>query len=158
MSREQAKEARRNDRDRPFNEREERIPFSRNRFKLEVLNQDPDKFYYWEVDEDGKIEKLLDLGYQFTYDDLNVGEKDLKSDTQGLGKAISRISGSSRYGGKQTSYLMWIPRDLYEKEILSKRKDKTQAITQRILEGNLTQGKGTYAKGASITSGFFKHN
>lgn len=101
------------------NKRPERTPISGNRDILTVDGKDEEYVYRWMNDMDNRIQRALDGGYNFVTDDgKQVGTRQVDNPNSNVGSVVSKDVGKG-----VTSYLMALPRDLYEQDQAAKHSD-----------------------------------
>jgi len=102
--------------------RRERTPFSANRTRLEVRFKDKDfhkKFFSrWFNDQDGRVERAEDAGYQFVTPDevVGVGQREVHSGNTDLGSKVSRVVGRMEGNIPVRAVLMKLPMSLHKQD------------------------------------------
>lgn len=108
--------------------RRERTPFSASRKRLEVryVEKDFEKQWHghWFNDQDGRIERAQDAGYEFVKPDevRGVGDREVNSGNTDLNSKVSRVVGRGEGGNPIRAYLMKLPLDLYNQDKAEKQK------------------------------------
>lgn len=108
--------------------RRERTPFSASRKRLEVRFKDPDfrqKFHpHWFNDQDGRIERAQDAGYEFVTPEevVGVGDREVHSGNTDIGSKVSRAVGRTESNHEIRAYLMKLRREWYDEDQREKQK------------------------------------
>ena len=101
------------------------------RDKLTVYDRDPNYVYRWVRNDEGRIERFKEIGYEVVTQSHEVGEKTVDSGSQ-LGSAVTKFG-----GGSVTLVLMRIPREWYDEDQAAKEESiaQTEATMKRPAEG-----------------------
>ncbi len=87
-----------------------RAPVDGGRDILAVANQDPNYVYRWVNDKDGRVQRLLERGYEVVNQDVEVGQAKVDRGTT-VGTVVTKA-----VGGGVTAVLMRIPREYYDED------------------------------------------
>ena len=102
-------------------ERTDRVPLGTPHRKLQIPEGSipPGKVPRWVNDTGGRLTQAQRGGYEFVYDDINVGEgsENLNSD---LGSYVSQVVGKNDDGSPIRAFLMTIDKDLYDEDQAAK--------------------------------------
>lgn len=120
--------------------RRERTPFSASRKRLEVRYVDKDfekKFHpHWFNDQDGRIERAQEAGYEFVApaEVIGVGDREVNSGNTDLNSKVSRVVGRAEGNHPIRAYLMKLQRDWYEED-QAKKQEVNALVDQAIRAG-----------------------
>jgi hypothetical protein len=120
--------------------RRERTPFSASRKRLEVrwVDKDFDKKFVsrWFNDQDGRVERALDAGYEFASREevVGVGDAEVHSGNSDVGSKVSRVVGRTAENQAIRAYLMKINRDWF-KEDQDLKEQQNKLVDQAIRAG-----------------------
>ena len=120
--------------------RRERTPFSAGRKRLEVRwkDKDFDKKYraHWFNDQDGRLERAEDAGYEFVKPDeaIGVGDREVHSGNTDQNSRVSRVVGRTKDSKPIRSFLMKIRLDWF-KEDQAKKEERNSLVDQAIRAG-----------------------
>lgn len=108
--------------------------------KLAITGEEPGFHYAWMNDENTGT--ALDCGYDFVTHDLKVGNKHINvAELQGA--KIAR-----NVGGGVVAFLMRIPQDWYDEDMLAEQREKVDAKEEQIyIEMNSNGLTGALVKG-----------
>lgn len=126
-------------------QRRTRIPFSGNRRRLSVPEEekDPNYVYRWINDEPGRISAAERGGYEYVRKDkVTVGDPDVATGDNDLGSATSLVVGSHVNGEGKRAVLMRIHRDFYEEDQIAKEevnRATDEAITRGMAGGQAVE-------------------
>ena len=111
-------------------ERRKRVPFSTNRRRLALEKQLPGFVTRWFNDQDDRLQRAEDAGYQYVRRDEvgQIGDKDVANGNTDLNSRVSRVVGRTAQSVPIRAYLMKIREELYKddqaaKELINKRVD-----------------------------------
>lgn len=93
-----------------------RVPVSGNRDILTVHGKEDGFVYRWVNDNDNRVQRFLDAGYDFVEHDVNVGTKSVDNTDTSIGRVSKNV------GRGVTSYLMRIDEDWYKEDQDAKQK------------------------------------
>ena len=125
--------------------RRNRVPLGTYRMKLEV-EQREGYVRRWVCDRPGRVEQLMDAGYEYVRKDT---EADLNRDItarQGQDSRIQRVVGVHDTGEPMVAYLMETPSEFYSEDQDSKL-ERTREVEKSITRGSDTfsSSEGRYA-------------
>jgi hypothetical protein len=124
--------------------RRERTPFSANRKRLEVTNKEKGYVYRWFNDQDDRISRAQEAGYEFVKKGATaVGDKEVGRGNTDINSATSTVVGRTAQSQPIRAFLMRIPEAWYQED-----QDKKEA-TNRMVDDAIRAGK---AGGASINN------
>lgn len=109
-----------------------RAPTDGARDILAVANQDPNYVYRWVNDTPGRIQRLMERGYEIVTDHVEVGQSTVDRGSQ-LGGAVTK-----QVGQGVTGVLMRIPREYHEEDQAAKDAENDAieaAMKQEAMEG-----------------------
>ncbi len=106
--------------------RRERPQIGNLRDILTIANKDPEYEYRWVSDKPGRIQWLIDRGWEIVQDDLKVGQTSVDSPTK-LGSALTRHG-----GGMVTLVAMRIYRDWYDED-QARKQEMVDAVEESMM-------------------------
>jgi len=118
-------------------QRRQRIPFSGNRRRLHVPDEDkdPNFEYRWINDDPGRIEAAKKGGWEtVSKGDTTVGDPDVTTGNTDLGSATSLVVGKHESGAGKRAVLMRIPREWYDEDQAAKE-EVNRATDEAITRG-----------------------
>ena len=118
--------------------RRKRVPLGQIRMKLKA----PEREGYirrWACDRPGRIEELLDAGYEFVSKESGACETGDITARQGHDSRIQRVVGTHDTGEPMVAYLMETPREFYDEDQAAKL-ERTMEV-----EKSITRGKDTFS-------------
>lgn len=120
--------------------RRERQPFSASRKRLEVRFVDKD-FHQksasrWFNDQDGRLERAADAGYEFVApaEVVGVGDREVHSGNTDLNSRVSRVVGRTDGNQPIRAYLMKIRRDWFDED-KAKKEERNRLVDQAVRAG-----------------------
>lgn len=115
----------------------ERVPFSANRTRLSVKLKEKGYQHRWFNDQDDRVQRALDAGYEFvTPEEIGrVGDKEVHGGNTDLGSKVSRVVGRTAENKPIRAILMKIRDDWYQED-----KAKKEA-TNRLVDEAVRAGK-----------------
>ena len=115
-----------------------RVPMGAYQAKLEVLNKDPNFFYYWHHNRGDNLQRALEAGYEFVHrggrERVKGQEAHEYSDIGVVDKSDTRFAihgGVGDYGREFKLYLMKMPME-FRKEDDEMRHQRTMDIEESI--------------------------
>lgn len=97
-----------------------RIPFGTHRTKLDVEDVIEGYYLYWFNDQDGKLQRALDGGYEFVKrsEVPRLGQGQLHEENTDLNSKVSKVVSK----GKDVirAYLMKLPEEYHREDLLAK--------------------------------------
>lgn len=124
----------------PVTKRTRRTSAAGARNILTVNDKDPNFFYRWVRNDEGRIQWFKDRGYDVVTQDLEVGDKTVDSGSK-LGSAVTRHG-----GGSTTLVLMRIPREWFDEDQAAKEAE-IAAVEATMRGPNPELGQGAYGPG-----------
>lgn len=126
-------------------EHRERTPFSANRTRLSVKLKDKGFVHRWFNDQDDRIQRALDAGYEFVKPDEigSVGDKEVHGGNTDIGSKVSRVVGRTAQEQPIRAFLMKIREEWYLADQELKER-KNRLVDEAIRAGN--------AGGAGVTN------
>ena len=113
----------------------------RNKLKFNGA-KDPNKVYRVVNDSDGRLDEMLERGYEFVTSDGSLSDESLTDGNEG--KLVRKHVGGGTYG-----YLMAIPKEFYEEDQQTKLKALADT-EQSLLPKEITEAKNQHSKGLEI--------
>ena len=115
--------------------RPKRVPVSGHRDILSVQDKDPNYVYRWVLDDNNRIERYKQGGYEVVVDPLKVGQESVNSGTQ-LGSEVTKYAGQGK-----TLVLMRLSKEWYDADQAAKQ----EAVNASEAEiHNTTRQQGFY--------------
>lgn len=114
----------------------ERVPFSANRKRLQVDRKFDGCVIRWFNDQDDRVQRALDAGYEFVdRDDVKqVGDKDVTNGNTDMNSKVSRVVGRTAENKPIRAYLMKIRKDWYDQD-QSLKQEKNALVDEAIRAG-----------------------
>ena len=125
-------------------ERKRRTPVAGPRNILTVMEKDPNYFYRFVRNDQGRIDWFQDRGYEVVTDTTEVGDKTVDSGSQ-IGSAVTKHG-----GGGSTLVLMRIPREWYDEDQAAKEAE-IAAVEATMKRPSVELGTGAYGPGLTLT-------
>jgi hypothetical protein len=120
-------------------ERRERTALSGPRDKLVIYDKDPNFFYRWVRNDEGRVQWFKERGYEVVTQSHKVGEKAVDSGSQ-IGSAVTKFG-----GGTVTLICMRIPLEWYKED--QEAKEAEIAATEATMKRPSPElGQGAYGK------------
>lgn len=112
----------------------ERVPFGTHRSKLEVTDEIEGYHLHWFNDQDGRLQRALDGGYNYVNRDEvpRLGQGALHQDNTDLGSRVSKVV--SRGDPIIRAYLMKIKQEYYDEDKRAKEANNRE-IDQALRDG-----------------------
>ena len=104
----------------------QRTPFSANRKRLGVTFKDENEqkafVHRWLNDQDGRVQRAEEAGYQFVSRDeiAHVGDPDVHQDNSDLNSKVSKVVGRTEGNQPIRAFLMKIPKEFYDEDQAAK--------------------------------------
>lgn len=115
----------------------------RNKLKFNGA-KDPSKVYRVVNDTDGRLDEMLERGYEFVRSDGSLSDESLADGNEG--KMVRKHVGNGTYG-----YLMAIPKEFYDEDQQTKLKALSET-EQALLPKEITDAKNQHGDGLKIGS------
>jgi hypothetical protein len=114
----------------------ERVPFSANRKRLQVDEKFDGFVTRWFNDQDDRLTRALDAGYEFVdkADVKQVGDKDVSNGNTDLNSKVSRVVGRTAQSAPIRAYFMKIRKDWYDKDQDAKEQ-KNRLVDEAVRAG-----------------------
>ena len=132
----------------PARERVTRVAFGGNQLKLEVINQDPDYWYYWQKDQGDNLQRMVDAGYEFVtreiagrYAPEALTNTDLMGGNQSITDLVEVFGGTNAHGDEVNLVLMRQPNE-FHLEDMAAREQKNLRVDEAIYRGEFTDDPG----------------
>jgi len=124
-----------------------RVAFSANRKRLEVGKEFKGFRTRWFNDQDDRLQRALDAGYEFVpkKEVGQVGDKDIANGNTDMNSKVSRVVGRTRAEAPIRAYLMKIRDEFYQEDKATKEKQN------RMVDDAIRAGK---AGGAAIDNSY----
>lgn len=121
----------------------ERVPFSANRKRLSVNLKIDGYVHRWFNDQDDRIQRAIDAGYEFVKPEEigSVGDKEVHGGNSDLNSKVSRVVGRTSDNQPIRAFLLKLKSEFYAED-----KAKKEA-TNRLVDDAVRAGK---AGGASV--------
>lgn len=115
--------------------RRERTPFSANRKRLEVATKEKGFVYRWFNDQDDRIQRAQDAGYEFVKKGVTeVGEKEVGRGNTDLNSRTSVVVGRTAQSQPIRAFLMRIPEAWYLED-QAKKEELNRMVDDAIRAG-----------------------
>jgi hypothetical protein len=119
--------------------RRERTPFSANRKRLEVATKEKGFVYRWFNDQDDRIQRAQDAGYEFVKKGTTeVGDKEVGRGNTDLNSRTSTVVGRTAQSQPIRAYLMRIPEAWYQED--QEAKEATNAMVDEAIRAGTAGG------------------
>lgn len=127
--------------------RRKRVPFSAQRKRLQVDTQFPGFVTRWFNDQDDRLQRAEDAGYEYVHrkEVGQVGDKDVANGNTDVNSRVSRVVGRTASNEPIRAYFMKI-REEHHKEDLA-----TKEATNRLVDDAIRAGK---AGGAEVKNAY----
>jgi hypothetical protein len=127
----------------------ERTPFSANRTRLSVKLKEKGFVHRWFNDQDDRVQRALDAGYDFvTPDEIGrVGDKEVHGGNSDLNSKVSKVVGRTAESQPIRAFLLKIREEWFKEDQAKKE------ATNRLVDEAVRSGK---AGGASVENQYGK--
>lgn len=130
-------------------DKRKRVAFSANRKRLQVDAQFPGYVTRWFNDQDDRLQRAEDAGYEFVNrrEISQVGDKDITSGNTDVNSRVSRVVGRSANQQGIRAYFMKIPEAFYKED--QAKKEAVNALVDEAIRAGTAGGaevKNQYGK------------
>jgi len=120
--------------------RRERTPFSANRKRLEVTTKEAGFVYRWFNDQDDRIQRAQDAGYEFVKKgETQVGDKEVGRGNTDINSRTSTVVGRTAQSQPIRAFLMRIPEPWYQED-QAKKEAGNRMVDEAIRAGKAGGG------------------
>jgi hypothetical protein len=113
-----------------------RVAFSANRKRLQVDDKFPGYVTRWFNDQDDRLERATDAGYEYVHrkEVGQVGDKDIANGNTDVNSRVSRVVGRTATNAPIRAYFMKI-RESFYKEDQAKKEETNRLVDEAIRAG-----------------------